>query len=60
MAGDRDLVVAFRGMDQLLPKLKMFVPNLRKTLMLPGCGHWAPQDRPTEVIAAMLELLKGL
>ena len=37
MAGDRDLVVAFRGMDQLLPNLKTFVPALQKTVMLPGC-----------------------
>ena len=60
VAGDRDLVVAFRGMDQLIPNLKTFVPNLRKTLMLPGCGHWTQQERPNEVNAAMLEFLKGL
>src|SRR5947199_2986322 len=31
VAGDRDLVVGFRGMEKLLPALKMFVPNLRET-----------------------------
>ena len=60
VAGDRDLVVAFRGMDQLIPNLKMFVPNLRKTLMLPGCGHWTQQERPAEVTAAMIEFLRSL
>src|SRR5262245_26504571 len=45
MAGDRDLVVAFRGMDQLIPALRQFVPNLRETIMLPGCGHWTQQER---------------
>ena len=60
VAGDRDLVVAFRGMDQLIPNLKQFVPGLRKTLMLPGCGHWTQQERPREVNAAMVEFLKGL
>ena len=60
VAGDRDLVVAFRGMDQLIPNLSMFVPNLRTTVMLPGCGHWTQQERPNEVNAAMLEFLKGL
>ena len=60
VAGERDLVVAFRGVDQLIPNLKMFVPNLRKTVMLPGCGHWTQQERPDEVNAAMLEFLKGL
>jgi pimeloyl-ACP methyl ester carboxylesterase len=53
-------VLAFRGMDQLLPALPRFVPNLRKTLILPGCGHWTQQERPAEVNAAMLEFLKGL
>jgi pimeloyl-ACP methyl ester carboxylesterase len=60
VAGDRDLVVAFRGIDQLIPNLKMFVPNLRKTVMLPGCGHWTQQERPREVNAEMIEFLKSL
>jgi pimeloyl-ACP methyl ester carboxylesterase len=60
VAGERDLVLAFRGMDQLLPALPRFIPNLRKTLILPGCGHWTQQERPAEVNAAMLEFLKSL
>ena len=60
VAGERDLVLAFRGMDQLLSALKRFVPNLRRTIILPGCGHWTQQERPTEVNAAVLEFLKAL
>jgi pimeloyl-ACP methyl ester carboxylesterase len=60
MAGDRDLVVAFRGMDQLLLNLAKFVPQLRQTIMLPGCGHWTQQERASEVNAAMLDFLRGL
>ena len=60
VAGDRDLVVAFRGMDQLIPNLVKFVPALRRTIMLPGCGHWTQQERPPEVNAAMIEFLRGL
>lgn len=60
VAGDRDLVVAFRGMDQLIPNLSKFVPRLRRTLMLPGCGHWTQQERPQEVNAAMVDFLKSL
>jgi pimeloyl-ACP methyl ester carboxylesterase len=60
VVGDRDLVVAFRGMDQLIPNLQMFVPGLRKTLMLPGCGHWTQQERPRDVNAAMVEFVRGL
>jgi pimeloyl-ACP methyl ester carboxylesterase len=60
VAGDRDLVVAFRGMDRLIPNLSRFVPDLRATLMLPGCGHWTQQERPDEVSRAMVEFLRGL
>jgi pimeloyl-ACP methyl ester carboxylesterase len=60
VAGDRDLVVAFPGMDQLIPNLGRFVPQLRGTLMLPGCGHWTQQERPHEVTAAILDFLRSL
>jgi pimeloyl-ACP methyl ester carboxylesterase len=60
MAGERDHVVAFRGAAELIASLSKFVPALRKTIMLPGCGHWTQQERPGEVNAAMLEFLRGL
>ena len=60
VAGDRDLVVRFPGMDQLIPNLSKFVPKLRRAVMLPGCGHWTQQERPREVNDAMLEFLKGM
>ena len=60
VVGDRDLVYRFRGMDQLIPNLKKLVPDLRRTLVLPGCGHWTQQERAAEVNAAMVELLKAL
>ena len=60
IVGDRDLVLAFRGMDQLLPALPKFIPQLRRTLILPGCGHWTQQERPREVNAAMIEFLQSL
>jgi pimeloyl-ACP methyl ester carboxylesterase len=60
MAGDRDLVVAFRGMDQLLANLPIFVPQLRAKIMLPGCGHWTQQERAAEVNAAIIDFLHGL
>lgn len=60
VAGDRDLVVAFQGMDQLLPQLRRYIPQLRDIVMLPGCGHWTQQERPAEVNAAMLTFLQSL
>jgi pimeloyl-ACP methyl ester carboxylesterase len=60
VAGDRDLVVSFKGMDQLLANLGKFVPNLRKTMMLSGCGHWTQQERPEEVNSAIISFLREL
>ena len=60
MAGDRDLVLSFRGIGQLLPVLKQFVPNLEDTIILPGCGHWTQQERPHEVNTAMIKFLRSL
>jgi len=58
VAGDRDLVVSFPGMNELISTLRTFVPNLRGTLMLKGCGHWTQQERAADVNAAILEFLK--
>jgi pimeloyl-ACP methyl ester carboxylesterase len=60
VAGERDLVLAFSGASELVANLKTFVPGLRETIMLPGCGHWTQQERPDAVNAAMLGFLRGL
>jgi pimeloyl-ACP methyl ester carboxylesterase len=60
VAGDRDLVVAFRGMDGVIANLAHFVPQLRGKVMLPGCGHWTQQERAAEVNEAMIGFLRQL
>jgi pimeloyl-ACP methyl ester carboxylesterase len=60
VAGDRDLVVAFRGMDKMIANLTDYVPHLRAKIMLPGCGHWTQQERAAEVNAAMIDFLRQL
>ncbi len=60
MAGDRDVVLEYRGMDRVIADLPKNAPNLHKTLILPGCGHWTQQERPREVNEAMLDFLRQL
>jgi pimeloyl-ACP methyl ester carboxylesterase len=60
MAGDRDSVVAFRGMDQVIANLANDVPQLRGKSMLPGCGHWTQQEHAPEVNAAIIDFLREL
>jgi pimeloyl-ACP methyl ester carboxylesterase len=60
IAGDRDVVVSFPGMNQVIADLSRFVPQLRGTIMLEGCGHWTQQERPNEVSTAMIDFLRTL
>lgn len=60
LAGDRDLVVNFPGMRDLIAALPAFVPNLTDTVILPGCGHWTQQERPAAVNDALLRFLAAL
>ena len=60
IAGDRDLVLGFRGMDQVIANLSKFVPQLRRTLVFPGCGHWTQQERAPDVNQAVIEFVQRL
>ncbi len=37
-----------------------WVPNLRKTVLIKGSGHWTQQEKPAEVNRAMIEFLSDL
>jgi pimeloyl-ACP methyl ester carboxylesterase len=60
MAGDRDLTLNFPGFQDVITGLPTLVPNLRQSVILPGCGHWTQQERPAEVNHAILDLLSTL
>ena len=40
--------------------VKTWVPNLRKTVLVKGSGHWTQQEKPAEVNAAILDFLSDL
>jgi pimeloyl-ACP methyl ester carboxylesterase len=60
MAGDLDLVVAFPRMKEVIADLSRYIPQLRGTVMLPGCGHWTQQERVDEVNKGIIEFLRNL
>jgi pimeloyl-ACP methyl ester carboxylesterase len=60
MAGEKDHVVRFPGMRELIANLKAIVPGLSRTVMLRGCGHWTQQERADEVNAALIGFIKDL
>ena len=58
MAGDRDGVIAMTG--DAVETLPHEVPGLRGSVIIPGCGHWTQQERPSEVNDALLAFLDDL
>ena len=60
IAGDRDVVLAFPGMDEVIANLSASVPFLQQTILLSRCGHWTQQERPQEVNSAIIGFLKGI
>lgn len=60
MVGDSDVGLSIPGMEQIIDGMTNFVPNLRKTIFLQDCGHWAQQEKPGEVSTAIISFLKSL
>jgi pimeloyl-ACP methyl ester carboxylesterase len=58
VAGDLDGSVLFRR--QHYENLEQTMPGLTKKVLLPGAGHWTPEERPAEVNALLLEFLSSL
>jgi pimeloyl-ACP methyl ester carboxylesterase len=60
IAGERDVVLDFPGVRQRIGEMAKFVPQLRRTAILPACGHWTQQERAAEINAAMIDFLRSL
>jgi pimeloyl-ACP methyl ester carboxylesterase len=56
IAGEHEVIPTLFGTDAM----REHVPNLQDIVTLPGCGHWAQQERPDEVSTALIQFLKGL
>ena len=61
IGGDRDIVYHWPGFSDLVPILRdISMPNLTKSVVLEGCGHWTQQERPFEVNELLTEFLAHL
>jgi epoxide hydrolase A/B len=54
VGGQRDSAVLFSSVEPM----KASVPNVRKVVLFPGCGHWTQQERPAEVNAELIDFLR--
>ena len=60
VAGTRDAVIRTPAGRAALDAMPDWVPDLRRTVLLDGAGHWIQQERPAEVTAALLDFLRSL
>jgi pimeloyl-ACP methyl ester carboxylesterase len=61
IGGDKDPVLNWPGFKQLVEDLgRTSLPGLTANIVLEGCGHWVPQERPADVNAHILSFLAGL
>jgi epoxide hydrolase A/B len=58
VTGDAD--PGFPTMRPMIDGVSQVAPGLRRSLILPGVGHWVGEERPAEVNAALVEFLAGL
>jgi pimeloyl-ACP methyl ester carboxylesterase len=58
IAGDRDGSVAFRR--EHFDNLEDNMPALTRKVLLPGIGHWTPEESPLEVNRLLVEFLRSL
>ena len=54
IGGERDCSVIFGSVEPM----KTALPNLRKLVILPSCGHWVQEERPKEVTTAIIDFLQ--
>ena len=57
-AGELDLAYQIADKTGTLTEMDETVPDLRRRLVIPGCGHWLNQERPDLVNEALLEFFE--
>jgi pimeloyl-ACP methyl ester carboxylesterase len=60
IAGERDPVLRFAPGVSIVDIMDRWYTDLRGKVLVPGAGHWVQQERPQEVIDAVLKFLGGL
>ena len=60
IAGTRDPVLSFIPGRSLLEFMDPWYADLRGKVLIEGAGHWVQQEKPAEVVAAVLSFLREL
>jgi len=60
LVGEQDVGLGIPGMREIIAAMPALVPGLTRSVFLPDCGHWAPQERPDEVNRAIIDFVGAL
>lgn len=60
MLGEQDVGLSIPGMREIIHAMPALVPNLKQSLTLSDCGHWAPQEKPHEVSTAIIDFARSI
>lgn len=60
MVGERDTGLVMPGMKDIIQAMPALAPQLRGSHVIPGAGHWLPQEAPDAVNSALLDFLRAL
>ncbi|MBV7517834.1 alpha/beta fold hydrolase [Ensifer sp. ENS12] len=60
MIGERDTGLSIPGMLDIIDAMPGLVPQLKGKIVVPGSGHWLPQERPDLVSDAIIDFARRL
>lgn len=60
MVGEQDVGLSIPGMREMIHAMPALVPNLKQSLTLSECGHWASQEKPLEVSTAIIDFARSI
>ncbi len=60
MIGERDTGLGIPGMLDIIDAMPALVPQLLGKVVVPGSGHWLPQERPDLVSDAIIDFARRL
>lgn len=60
MVGERDTGLSIPGMRDIIDAMPAFVPRLTQRIIVPGSGHWLPQECPDLVNDAIVRFVHRL
>lgn len=60
LVGEQDVGLAMPGMRDIIAAMPALAPKLTKSIILPECGHWAPQEQAQQVSDAIIQFARSL